>query len=59
MNEEIDEIEKSQTSNLVDIPANKTSIGVKWVYKTKLNEKENLKSTRQGWLPKVMHRSMV
>ena len=39
MNEEIDAIEKNQTWDLVDIPAQKTSIGFKWVYKTKLNEK--------------------
>ena len=39
MNEEIDAIEKNQTWDLVDIPADKTSIGVKWVYKTNLNEK--------------------
>jgi transposase InsO family protein len=39
MNEEIDAIERNQTWDLVDLPADKTSIGVKWVYKTKLNEK--------------------
>ena len=39
MNEEIDEIEKNQTWDLVGICADKTSIGVKWVYKIKLNEK--------------------
>ena len=42
MNEEIDAIEKNETLDLVDIPTNKTSIGVKWVYKTKLNEKGEL-----------------
>ena len=42
MNEEIDSIEKNQTWDLVDIPSNKTNIGVKWVYKTKLNEKEEI-----------------
>ena len=42
MNEEIDAIEKNQTWDLVDIPADKTSIGVKWVSKTKLNEKGEL-----------------
>jgi len=39
INGEIDAIEINQTWDLVDLPANKTSIGVKWVYKTKLNEK--------------------
>jgi hypothetical protein len=39
MNQEIDSIEKNNTWDLVDLPKHKTSIGVKWVYKTKLNEK--------------------
>ena len=42
MNEEIDAIEKNQNWDLVYIPRDKTSIGVKWVYKTKLNEKGEL-----------------
>ena len=46
MNEEIDAIEINQTWDLVDIPANKTSIGVKWVYKTKLNEKGELEKNK-------------
>jgi hypothetical protein len=39
MNQEIDSIEKNTTWDLVDLPSHKKSIGVKWVYKTKLNEK--------------------
>jgi hypothetical protein len=39
MNQEIESIEKNKTWDLVDLPRNKKSIGVKWVYKTKLNEK--------------------
>jgi transposase InsO family protein len=39
MNQEIDSIEKNKTWDLVDLPTHKKSIGVKWVYKTKLNEK--------------------
>jgi hypothetical protein len=39
MNQEIDSIEKKKTWDLVDLPRHKKSIGVKWVYKTKLNEK--------------------
>jgi hypothetical protein len=39
MNQEIDSIEKNKTWDLVDLPKHKTSIGVKCVYKTKLNEK--------------------
>jgi hypothetical protein len=39
MNQEIDSIEKNKTWDLIDLPSHKKSIGVKWVYKTKLNEK--------------------
>lgn len=39
MNNEIEAIEKNKTWELVDLPAGMNSIGVKWVYKTKLNEK--------------------
>jgi hypothetical protein len=39
MNQEIDSIEKNKTLDLIDFPSHKKSIGVKWVYKTKLNEK--------------------
>ena len=35
-------IEKNETWDLNDIPANKTSIAVKWVQNTKLNEKGEL-----------------
>jgi len=38
MDEEIEAIEKNDTWNLVDLPKEKNLIGVKWVYKTKLNE---------------------
>lgn len=39
MNQEIVAIEKNETCRLVDLPRDKTRIGVKSVYKTKLNEK--------------------
>lgn len=39
MDEEIEAIEKNQTWDLVSLPKEKDVIGVKWVYKTKLNEK--------------------
>jgi hypothetical protein len=39
MNDEIEAIERNKTWDLVDLPTDKTRIGVKWVYKTKLNEK--------------------
>ena len=39
MNEEMDSIETNDTWDLVDLPIGKSRIGVKWVYKTKFNEK--------------------
>jgi hypothetical protein len=39
MNNEIEAIERNNTWDLVDLPADKIFISVKWVYKTKLNEK--------------------
>ena len=45
MDEEIQEIEKNQTWDL-DIPTKKTPIGVKWVYKTKVNEKGKIKKIK-------------
>ena len=37
MKEELSMIEKNQTWELVDMPTHKKSIGVKWIYRTKLN----------------------
>jgi hypothetical protein len=38
MNEELDQIEKNQTWELVPRPKNKNVIGTKWVHKNKMNE---------------------
>ena len=38
MDSEINSIEKNQTWKLTDLPAGAKTIGVKWIYKTKLNE---------------------
>jgi hypothetical protein len=38
MKEELDQIEKNQTWELVLRPKNKNFIGTKWVYKNKMNE---------------------
>jgi hypothetical protein len=38
MNEELDQIEKNQTWQLVPRPKNKNVIGTKWVYENKMNE---------------------
>jgi hypothetical protein len=42
MNEELDQIEKNDTWELVPRPTNKHVIGSKWVYKNKMNEKGNI-----------------
>ena len=39
MNEELDQIEKNDTWELVPRPANKNVIGTKWIFKNKMNEK--------------------
>ena len=39
MNNEIDAIERNKTWDLVNLPVGKNTIGVKWIYKKKLNEK--------------------
>jgi hypothetical protein len=54
MDEEIDSIERNNTWDLVDLPEGKKSIGVKWVYKTKLNaegevEKYKARLVAQGF----------
>ena len=38
MNEELDQIEKNQTWDLVPRPKEKNVIGTKWVFKNKMNE---------------------
>jgi hypothetical protein len=52
MNQEIDSIEKNQTWDLVDFPSHKKSIGVKWVYKTKLNEKGQIEKHKERLVSK-------
>jgi hypothetical protein len=42
MNEELDQIEKNDTWELVPMPTNKNVIGYKWVYKNKMNEQGNI-----------------
>jgi hypothetical protein len=52
MNQEIDSIEKNKTWDLVDLPRHKTNIGVKWVYKTKLNEKGQIEKHKERLVAK-------
>jgi hypothetical protein len=42
MNEELDQIEKNDTWELIPRPTNKNVIRSKWVYKNKMNEKGNI-----------------
>jgi hypothetical protein len=52
MNQEIDSIEKNKTWDLVDLPTHKKSIGVKCVYKTKLNEKGQIEKHKARYVVK-------
>ena len=38
MEEELDQIEKNETWELVPVPNNKNVIGTKWVFRNKMNE---------------------
>jgi hypothetical protein len=42
MNEELDQIEKKHTWELVPRPHDKNVIGTKWIFKNKLNENEEV-----------------
>jgi hypothetical protein len=46
MNEELDQIEKSKTWDLVPRLNDKNLIGTKWVYRNKLNENGNIVRTK-------------
>ena len=54
MDEEIDDIERNNIWNLVELPNDKNCIGVKWIYKTTLNvdgdvEKYKARLVSQGF----------
>ena len=46
MNDEIEVIENSNTWDVVNFPIRKGSIGEKWVYRTKFNEKGNVENNK-------------
>jgi hypothetical protein len=46
MDEEMHAIEKNDTWKLTYPPESKKAIGVKWVYKTKKNAKEEVQNTK-------------
>ena len=41
--------ERNDTWELTNLPTEAKKVGVKWVYKTKLNENEKWISTRPSW----------
>ena len=47
MNEEIECIEKNQTSELVDVPKDKDVIIIKWIYKTKQDVDGNVQKRKE------------
>ena len=49
MNEEIDDIEKNNSWELVPRPADKNVIGSKWVFKSKMNEQGQIVGNK-SWL---------
>ncbi|KAI5328472.1 hypothetical protein L3X38_027869 [Prunus dulcis] len=58
MTEEMLMIEKNSTWELVDRPSNKLIVGVKWVYKTKLNldgsiQKHKARLVAKGYTQKL------
>ena len=56
MNEELDQIEKNQTWEIVPRPQNKNVIGTKWVFKNKVNENGKVIRNKDGLVCKGMLR---
>ena len=52
-------IEKNNTWKLIDRPTHKKTIGVKWVYRTKLNSDGSVNKHKASWLSKVMFKCLV
>jgi KUP system potassium uptake protein len=59
MEEEISMIQKNCTWELVDRPLEKNIIGVKWVFRTKLNADSSIKNIKSGWLLRGLLRYLV
>jgi hypothetical protein len=59
MNEELDQIEKNNTWELVPRPEDKYVIGSKWVFKNKMNEKGQVVRNKPDWFVKGMHKLKV
>ena len=50
MDAEIQSVERNHMWSLTALPVGAKAIGVKWIYKTKLNELGEETSTKLGWL---------
>ena len=59
MDEEIESIEKNDTWDLVDFPKDKNLIGVKWFYKTMLNEKGEIDKFKARLVAKGFSQQMI
>jgi len=60
MNQKVESIDRNKTWDLVDPLADKSNIGVKWVYKTKLNEKGKIEKHKSRLAAKVFcQRSVI
>lgn len=57
MEAEIKSIEENDTWELVDLPAGAKTVGVKWVYKTKLNEKGEVDKFKARLVAKGFHQT--
>jgi hypothetical protein len=56
MNEKLDKIEKNNNWKLVPRPEDKNVIGSKWVFKNKMNEKEQVVRNKARLSVKGMHK---
>jgi transposase InsO family protein len=58
MDSEIQSIEANDTWKLVTLPHGVKHIGVKWIFKTKYNEKGKIENIKLDWLQRVIPRDM-
>jgi len=54
MDEELEQIKKNNTWELVPRPKDRNVIGTKWIFKNKLNENGKLLETKPDWFVKGM-----
>ena len=57
MNEELDQIEKNNTRELVPRPTEKNVIGSKWVFKNKMNKQGQVIRNKTRLFAKDIHKS--